>query len=73
MDKKMKQGDYCECLKCGDRISYDTNRKLIYCKCGAIAVDGWELETRILGKEEDYRSLHIDENGMISKPKPRKY
>lgn len=73
MDKKLKQGDYCECLKCGDRISYNTDRKLIYCKCGTIAVDGSELSTRIIGNPEDYRSIYIDEKGGITKSKPRKF
>lgn len=73
MDKKLKQGTYYECLKCGDKIYYDTSRRLVYCRCKAIAVDGWELYCRIIGNQEDYKNIYIDENGRVAKPKPVKY
>jgi hypothetical protein len=63
MNKKLKQGVYIECLKCGDRIYFDTGKKMISCKCKAIAIDGCEFYTRIIGNEKDYRSIYIDENG----------
>lgn len=63
MDNKPKKGVYIECLKCGDKIYYDTDKKMTYCKCEAIAVDGCEFYTRIIGNEKDYKSVYIDEKG----------
>ena len=67
MDKKIKKGIYYECLKCGDRIYYDTNKKMVYCKCKAIAIDGCEFYTRINGNKEDYKSVYINEDGKVEK------
>jgi len=67
MDKKTKKGIYYECLKCGDRIYYDTNKKMVYCKCKAIAIDGCEFYTRINGNKEDYKSVYINEDGKVEK------
>lgn len=68
MDKKLKQGTYYECLKCGDRIYSDTNKKMMPCKCGAIEIDGCENYTRIItqsGEKYVYKSFYIDENGKV--------
>jgi inhibitor of KinA sporulation pathway (predicted exonuclease) len=70
MDKKLKRGTYYECLKCGDKIYYNTDKKMVYCKCEAIAIDGCEHYTRIITPPDDkygYRSIYIDEEGEIKK------
>lgn len=69
MDKKLKKGIYIECLKCGDRIYYDTDKKMTYCKCEAIAIDGCEFYTRINGNREDYKSIYINDDGKVEKRK----
>ncbi|HRZ34024.1 MAG TPA: hypothetical protein P5548_03960 [Candidatus Moranbacteria bacterium] len=68
MNKKLKKGAYVECLRCGDRISYDTNKKMTCCECKAIAVDGCEFYTRIIGNENDCKSIYIDGRGKVKKP-----
>lgn len=65
MNKKLKMGTYYQCLKCGDKIYSDTGKKMIDCNCGAIAIDGCEFYTRIIGNREDCRSIYIDENGEV--------
>lgn len=69
MSKKLKKGFYEECLKCGDRIPSDTNKKMIYCKCGALAVDGCEFYTRIIGDSKNCRGIYVDADGKIKKVK----
>lgn len=59
MNKKPKYEIYYECLKCGDRIYRDTNKKMTSCKCKAIAIDGCEFYTRINGNEEDWKKVRI--------------
>jgi hypothetical protein len=65
MKKKMKKGIYIECLKCGHKIHYDTDKKMTYCKCQAIAVDGCEFYCRVKGDAENYKIIHIDGRGRI--------
>ena len=75
-NKKQKAGTYFECLKCGDRIYYDTGKKMTPCKCGAIEIDGCEFYSRLITSpgvgSEAYRSIDIDENGkektVVKKP-----
>lgn len=52
---KMKNDSYVECQKCGDKIPKNTHKKLVYCKCETIAVDGCEYYTRIIGNEGTYK------------------
>ena len=40
---------YYECKKCSSIIEPDTKKKLVFCKCGAISVDGTLFNSRILG------------------------
>jgi hypothetical protein len=60
MDKKPKYEIYFECLKCGDRLPRDTNKKMTPCKCGAIEIDGCEFYTRIIGSKEDWKEIRIE-------------
>jgi len=72
MDKKLKKGIYYECLKCGDKIYYDTNKKMTPCKCGALEIDGCKHYTRIItqpGEKYVYKSFYIDENGEVKNPR----
>jgi hypothetical protein len=68
-----------KCKKCGTCIESNTNRKLVFCKCGKIGVDGTLATTRIIGdknfltvvkgeKEEfAYRIKHI-KSGLYYTP-----
>ncbi len=59
MDKKRTQKIkkkvemYIKCLKCGEEIKGDTNKKMVDCKCGAIGVDGCEFYIRIIGDKKN--------------------
>lgn len=37
------------CKKCGTSIDPNTNRKLVFCKCGKIGIDGTLVNSRIVG------------------------
>ena len=52
-----KKEAYFKCKKCGDEIYLNTHKKLTYCKCGALGVDGCEYYVRILGDEEDCEEI----------------
>lgn len=54
-NKKKEVEIYIKCVKCGEEIKGDTNKKMIYCECGKIGVDGCEHYIRIIGNEEDYK------------------
>jgi hypothetical protein len=70
---------YYKCKKCGDSIAPNTGKKLIFCKCGKIGVDGTLVNSRIIGdkkfliieKEEklvySYRIKHVP-TGLFFKP-----
>lgn len=40
---------FYKCKSCGDLIGADTDRRLVYCRCGKLGIDGNEYYTRILG------------------------
>ena len=44
---------YWKCKKCGDEIYWNTRKKMIMCKCGALGVDGCEYYFRLIGNESD--------------------
>ncbi len=52
-----KENTYYKCTRCGDEIFWDTHRKLTYCKCKKIWVDGCEDYVRVGGKEEDRKVI----------------
>ena len=54
---KAKKETYYKCIKCGDEIYWNTQKKYVACKCGALAVDGCEFYVRIIGDEKDYKSI----------------
>ena len=52
-----KKETYFKCKKCGDEIYWNTHSKLIYCKCGALGVDGCEGCVRLLGDEKNHEEI----------------
>ncbi|MDR3643297.1 MAG: hypothetical protein P4L74_06770 [Candidatus Doudnabacteria bacterium] len=50
---KTKELTYYKCTHCGDEIFWNTHKKLTYCKCKKIWVDGCEYYIRIGGNKED--------------------
>lgn len=51
--------EYIRCKKCGSCININTNNQYIECACGAIAVDGNEDYTRVIGEYEDYEFVEV--------------
>lgn len=54
---KTKKETYIKCTRCGDEIVGDTHKKLTYCKCEKIWVDGCEYYIRIGGDKGDYEMI----------------
>ena len=54
---KTKKEIHYRCRKCGDEIYWNTHKKMIMCKCGALGVDGCEDYVRVGGKEEDRKVI----------------
>lgn len=54
---KAKKEAYFKCKKCGDEIYWNTHKKMAYCKCGAVAVDGCEDYIRLIGNKSDYEGI----------------
>ena len=54
---KSKEEIYIKCKKCGDEIFGDTKKKMTYCTCTSIAVDGCEDYIRVNGNKEDYEIM----------------
>lgn len=38
----------------------DTDKKMTFCSCKAIAVDGCKYYTRIVGDQNDWKAIHIE-------------
>lgn len=54
---KAKGETYYKCTHCGDEIFWNTHKKLTYCKCKKIWVDGCEYYVRVGGNEGDYEMI----------------
>ena len=54
---KNKKETYYKCTHCGDEIFWNTNKRLVSCRCGKIYVDGCEFYVRIGGDEKDYKVI----------------
>lgn len=52
-----KKEAYWRCKKCGDEIYWNTHKRVIYCKCGALGVDGCEDYIRLLGDEKNHEEI----------------
>lgn len=46
-----------QCKKCGDIIESKTVHDMVWCKCGAVAVDGGKEYLRRTGNDEDIIEL----------------
>ena len=57
MTKVKTKMPYCRCKKCSEEIPLNTHKRLTYCTCGTIYVDGCEYYFRIGGNKEDYELL----------------
>ena len=49
-----KKEVYYKCKKCGEEIYWNTRKRLISCKCGALEVDGCEDYVRLLGDKVNH-------------------
>ena len=54
---KAQKEIYYQCRKCGDEIYWNTRKKMIACKCGALEVDGCEDYVRLIGDKKDRRRI----------------
>ena len=52
-----KKEIHYRCKKCGDEIYWNTHKKMIMCKCGALGVDGREFYVRLIGNEADREEI----------------
>ena len=57
MENNTKKETYFKCKKCGDEIYWNTHKKVVYCKCGALGVDGCEFYVRLLGDEKNCEEI----------------
>lgn len=48
-----KKETYYKCVKYGDEIYWNTHKKMTFCKCGSLGVDGCEYCVRLIGNEAD--------------------
>jgi hypothetical protein len=56
-DQSIWQDTYIRCNKCKDEIFWNTYKKMTFCACGAIYVDGCEDYVRIGGNQADYKVI----------------
>lgn len=55
---KNKKEACVKCKKCGDEIFSNTRKKMTYCKCESVAVDGCEYYIRIIGDKDNYKTIY---------------
>mgnify|MGYP001563867170 FL=1 len=71
MKSKVKKEVHWRCKKCGDEIYWNTHKKMIICKCGALGVDGCEFYVRLIGNEADREQIKkVREKPVVSKIEP---
>jgi hypothetical protein len=51
---------YYKCKKCGGSIEPNTGKKLIFCKCGKIGIDGTNVNSRIVG-DKNFAIIVLEE------------
>ena len=62
---------YYKCTHCGDEIYWNTHKKMIMCKCGALGVDGCEFYVRLIGDEKDREEIKkVREKLVVSNIEP---
>jgi hypothetical protein len=57
VNTKIKKESHWRCKKCGDEIYWNTHKKMIMCKCGALGVDGCEFYVRLIGNETEREEI----------------
>ena len=57
---------YYKCAHCGDEIFWNTHKKLTFCRCNKIAVDGCEYYIRLIGNSEDYKMIKAGGKGKAT-------
>ena len=55
--KNFGVGARYKCTHCGDEIYWNTHKKMIMCKCGALGVDWCEFYVRLIGNEADREEI----------------
>lgn len=50
-----KKEIFYKCIHCGDEIFWNTHKKLVFCKCNKIGIDGCEFYIRVIGNDGDYK------------------
>lgn len=55
--KKHKVEFYDRCKICGDEIYWNTHKKMVYCRCEALAIDGCEFYIRVIGDEKNHEII----------------
>jgi hypothetical protein len=49
---------YYKCKKCGSSIEPNTHKKLVFCKCGKIGIDGTFVNSRVVGDKNYVEHVH---------------
>lgn len=62
----MPAGPKVKCRKCRNIIQSQHRHDFVWCPCGAIAIDGGNAYTRLVGNAEDI--LEVDDLGVILGP-----
>ncbi len=44
-------------MKISNGVNWNTHKKLVYCKCKALGVDGCEFYARLIGDERDRKVI----------------
>lgn len=52
-----KKEMYVKCTHCGDEVYWNTRKRLTFCRCEKISVDGCEYYIRINGDPGDYTEV----------------
>jgi len=53
---KTNEETYYKCTHCGYEIYWNTHKKMVMCKCGALGVDGCDKKDRKEIKKEKYEN-----------------
>ena len=66
--RKLDIGDIwingAKCKKCGDKVLSKNIHHFVYCKCGAVAVDGGSWYGRMVGNPSDFELNIVKFNNL---------
>ena len=58
-------GPILKCNVCKSLIRSNHRHDMVWCKCGAVAIDGGSCYTKITGRSQDYELIpYGEENGI---------